>query len=37
LPFPPPEDIPDPGTKSASPALWADSLPLSQQESHDIR
>ena len=30
LPFPPPEDLPDPGIKSMSPALQADSLPLSQ-------
>ena len=26
LPFPPPEDLPDPGIKPASPALQADSL-----------
>ena len=34
--LPPPEDLPDPGIKSASsaaPALQADSLPLSQQGS----
>ena len=33
LPFPPPGDLPDPGiepTSPASPALQADSLPLSQ-------
>ena len=30
LPFPPPGDLPDPGLKSMSPALQADSLPLSQ-------
>ena len=33
LPLPPPEDLPDPGIKPvspASPALQADSLPLSQ-------
>ena len=29
LPFPPPEDLPDPGTEPSSPALQADSLPLS--------
>ena len=29
LPFPPPEDLPDPGIKPTSPALQADSLPLS--------
>ena len=28
LPFLPPEDLPDPGIKLASPALQADSLPL---------
>ena len=27
LPFPPPGDLPDPGAKSESPALQADSLP----------
>ena len=26
LPFPPPEDLPNPGTEPRSPALWADSL-----------
>ena len=26
LPFPPPEDLPDPGIKPMSPALQADSL-----------
>ena len=37
LPFPPPGDLPDPGVKSTSsvsPALQADSLPLSHQVSH---
>ena len=29
LPFPPPEDLPDPGIKPTSPALQADSLPPS--------
>ena len=29
LPFPSPGDIPDPGIKAASPALQADSLPVS--------
>jgi len=36
LPCPPPEDLPDPGIKSASPvspALQADSLLLSHQGS----
>ena len=36
LPFPPLGDLPDPGIKSefpVSPALQADSLPLSHQES----
>ena len=27
LPFPPPEDLPDPGIKPRSPELQADSLP----------
>ena len=27
LPFPSPEDLPDPGIKSGSPALQADALP----------
>ena len=26
LPFPSPEDLPNPGIKPRSPALWADSL-----------
>ena len=37
LPFPPPEDLPDPGVKSissVSSALQADSLPLSHPGSH---
>ena len=29
LPFPPPEDLPNPGVKPASPSWQADSLPLS--------
>ena len=29
LPFPSPEDLPDPGIEPGSPALQADSLPLS--------
>ena len=33
LPFPSPGDLPDSGTKSASPALQVDSLPLSHQGS----
>ena len=36
LPFPPPEDLPDPGIEPASPALWADVLPSEPPgESHD--
>ena len=31
LPFPSPGDLPDPGIKPVSPALQADSLPLSHQ------
>ena len=37
LPFPPPEDPPNPGIESkspVSPALWADSLPLSHLGTH---
>ena len=34
LPFPPPGDLPDPGINSMSPALQADSLPLSQLATH---
>ena len=34
LPFHSPEDIPDPGIEPMSPALQADSLPLSQREAH---
>ena len=33
LPFLPPQDLPDPGIKPVSPALQADSLPLSHQGS----
>jgi len=33
LPCPPPEDLPDPGIKPASPALWEDPLLLSHQGS----
>ena len=33
LPFPPARDHPNPGIKTMSPALQADSLPLSHQES----
>ena len=33
LPFPPPGHLPDPGIKPVSPALQADSLPLSHQQS----
>ena len=31
LPFPSPGDLPDPGIKPQSPALWEDSLPLNHQ------
>ena len=31
LPFPPPEDLPDPGIKPRSPALQVDSLPAEPQ------
>ena len=33
LPCPPPGDPPDPGAEAPSPALQADSLPLSHQGS----
>ena len=33
LPFPSPGDLPEPGIEPGSPALQADSLPLSHQES----
>ena len=33
LPFPSPGDLPDPGIEHKSPALCADSLPLSHQGS----
>ena len=33
LPFPPPEDLPDPGTEPVSTALQEDSLPLSHREA----
>ena len=33
LPCPPPGDLPDSGTEPSSPALQADSLPLSNQGS----
>ena len=33
LPFPPPEDLPQPGIKPTSPALQADSLLLSHRPS----
>ena len=33
LPFPSPGDLPNLGIKTVSPALQADSLPLSYQES----
>ena len=34
LPFPTPGDLPNPGIKPTSPALQADSSPLSHQGSH---
>ena len=37
LPCPPPGDLPDPGIEPASPALQADSLPLSHQGSPFIQ
>ena len=36
LPCPPPGDLPNLGIKTASPALQADSLPLSQQGSSQL-
>ena len=33
LPFPPPENLPDPRIEPVSPALQANSLPLSHQGS----
>ena len=36
LPFPSPGDLPDPGIKLVSPALQADSLPLSHQGSPSV-
>ena len=36
LPLPPPGDLPDPGIKPMSPALQADSLPLSHWERCDV-
>ena len=37
LPFPPPEDLPNPEMKPVSPALQADSFPLSIEEAPRIR
>jgi len=34
LPFPSPGDLPDPGIELTSPALQADSLPLSHREAN---
>ena len=34
LPCPPPRDLPNPGIEPVSPALQADSLPLSHQYQH---
>ena len=36
LPFPSPRDLPDPRIKPRSPALQADSLPLSYERSPDF-
>ena len=36
LPFPPPGDLPDPGTEPTSPTLQADSLPLSHQGNQEL-
>ena len=36
LSFPSPEDLPDPGTEPASPALQADYLPVSHLESSGL-
>ena len=32
LPFPSPEDLPNPGIKPVSPTLWADALPCKPPE-----
>ena len=37
LPFPSPGDLPDPGIEPGSPALRADSLPLSHQEAQRLK
>ena len=34
LPFPPPGDLPNPGTESGSPELWTDSLPTEPPEPY---
>ena len=36
VPFPPPGDLPNPGMEPVSPALQADSLPLSRQGAQRI-
>ena len=36
LPFPSPGDLPDPGIEPTSPALQADSLPLSHQRGSKL-
>ena len=36
LPCPPRGDLPNPGVKPMSPALWEDSLPLSHQRSPSL-
>ena len=37
VPFPSPGDLPDPGTKPMSPALWADSLSSESPRKHQGR
>jgi len=37
LPFPPPGNLPNPGIELTSSTLQADSLPLSHQESPNIK
>ena len=36
LPFPSPGDLPSPGIKPRSSALWADSLPFEPQGKHSL-
>ena len=37
LPFPSPEDLPDPGIEPGSPALWADALPSEPPGKPSVR